>query len=54
MTTRKPPDPKELKTFRVNLPADLHRQIKIQAAKEDRKIQELVADALEAYLKKRR
>jgi predicted HicB family RNase H-like nuclease len=54
VTTKKSSNSPEVKTFRVNLAADLHKRIKIQAAKEERTIQEFVTEALKVYLKGRR
>ena len=41
-----------LKPFGTTLPEDLVRRVKVHAAAHDRKVQEIVADALEAWLKR--
>mgnify|MGYP002755908214 CR=1 FL=1 len=48
-----PPPPAEaLESFNPRLPAGLHRRLKMQAASEGRKIQDVVQEALIAYLGK--
>lgn len=41
-----------MKTITVRLPENLIRAAKVYAAETDRKIQAVVAEALQAYLKK--
>ena len=44
---------KEIKVIQMrNFPADLHKRAKIQAAKEETTLKEIVIKALEQYLKK--
>jgi len=41
------------KRFNVEIPEDLHRYIKTQAAKEDRSMKDIFLDAMEMYLHER-
>lgn len=43
-------DTRQMLTVRV--PRDLHRSLRIRAIEEDRQVQDLVADAIAAYLAK--
>jgi hypothetical protein len=43
--------PDELKPFGTNLHPDLIRRLKMRAAADNRKVQEIIAQVLEAYLK---
>ena len=43
--------PEELKPFGTNLHPDLIRRLKMRAAADGRKVQEIIAEVLEAYLK---
>jgi len=44
---------KEIKVIQMrNFPADLHKRAKIQAAKEETTLKQIVIKALEQYLKK--
>ena len=38
------------KPVRVDLPVRIHRDLKIQAIKEDRRMREIIISALKAYL----
>jgi len=41
------------KRFNVNIPAELHNYIKVQAAKENRSMKDIFLDAIEMYLSSR-
>lgn len=43
----------DTKRFNVEIPADLHQLIKVQAAQEDRPMKDLFLDAIEMYLAQR-
>jgi predicted HicB family RNase H-like nuclease len=44
---------KKTKRFNVEIPEELHRYIKTQAAREDRSMKAIFLDAMEMYLSKR-
>lgn len=50
MTKQQPSKTDELVAMTVRLPSGLHKRVRLAAVEHDLKLQELVAEALEAWL----